>query len=220
MNLIPFFFKKEFFYQFVKSSELAMVYLYLIISLIYGQSKYLFLSMLVIGSAYINYFFKNNISKHIFEKFGDYIPFFGQGTRPEGAVDCGFFKNCPPELSKSFGFPSGHSQFAGINSGFLIKDILDKNTTDGKFSSLKPTDKFSVVFLIFLVFVMMYARVCIEKCHTFEQTLFGASAGLFLGFKSHDLYSYINNKYNNILRMDSVFKRVVISLIFFYISMF
>ena len=219
MNLIPFFFKKEFFYQFVKSSELAMVYIYLITSIIYGQSKYLFLSLLIIGSAYLNYFFKHNIAKHIFEKFGNYIPFFGQGTRPEGAIDCGFFKNCPPEPSKSFGFPSGHSQFAGINSGFLIREILEKNTTDGKFSSLKQKDKFSVIFLILLVFVMMYARVSIEKCHTFEQTLFGASLGLFLGYKSYDLYSYINKKFSNILKMDSVLKRVVISFIFFYISM-
>ena len=106
----------------------------------------------------------------------------------------------------------------GINSGFLIRDILEKKTKDGKFSSLSSTDKFSVIFLLVLVFIMMYARVYVEKCHTIEQTLFGALIGLILGYKSYDLYTYVNSKFNNILNLDSVWKRIIISVVFFYIS--
>lgn len=218
MNFTPFFFNKDFFYQFVKSSELVMVYIYLFMSLINGSTKSLFMSILIIMSAYFNYFLKHVIATPLFEMFGDYLPIIGQGPRPEGAADCGFFKNCPAKPSTSFGFPSGHSQFAGINSGFLIRDILEKKTKDGKFSSLSSTDKFSVIFLLVLVFIMMYARVYVEKCHTIEQTLFGALIGLILGYKSYDLYTYINSKFNNILNMDSVWKRIIISVVFFYIS--
>ena len=218
MSIIPHYFNKDLFYQFVKSSELVMVYINLFISIIYGEAKSLYLVFLIILGSYFNYFLKHTVSVPIFEMFKDYIPIFGQGSRPTGASDCGYFKNCPAKPSKSFGFPSGHSQFAGIHSGFLIRDIIYSKTKDGKFSSLSSKDKFSVIFLLGLVYIMMFARVYIEKCHTIEQTIFGASIGLFLGYKSHDLYLYINKKYNNILNIDTLPKKLVISAVFFYLT--
>jgi len=218
MSIIPHYFNKDLFYQFVKSSELVMVYVNLFISIIFGNSKSFYLVLIIIFSSYLNYFLKHTISVPLFSKFNDIIPIFGQGSRPSGASDCGYFKNCPAKVAKSFGFPSGHSQFAGLHSGFLIKDILYKNTKDGKFSSLKTKDKFSVIFLLLLVFIMMFARVYVEKCHTIEQTIFGAGIGLFLGYKSHDLYLFINKKYNNILNIDTLPKRILISVIFIYLT--
>lgn len=218
MSIIPHYFKKELFYQFVKSSELVMVYINIFLSIIYGESKSLFLTFLIIFGSYFNYFLKHYISVPIFNIFNDYIPIFGQGSRPKGASDCGYFTNCPATISKSFGFPSGHSQFAGIYSGFLIRDIIYSKTKNGKFSSLKSKDKFSVIFLVLLVFIMMFARIYIEKCHTIEQTVFGASIGFFLGYKSHYLYLYINKKYNNILNIDTLPKKLVISAVFFYLT--
>ena len=220
MNIIPHYFDKDLFYQFVKSSELVMVYINLFISIIFGESKSFFLVFMIILSSYFNYFLKHTISVPLFDKFNDIMPIFGQGSRPIGASDCGYFKNCPAKPSKSFGFPSGHSQFAGIHSGFLIKDILHRKTKDGKFTSLSSKDQFSVIFLLLLVLTMMFARVYIEKCHTIEQTIFGASIGLFLGYKSHDLYLYINKKYNNILDIDTLPKKILISVIFFYLTFF
>ena len=94
-----------------------------------------------------------------------------------------------------------------------------QNTKDGKFNSLKPKHKFSVILLLLFVPIMMFARVYVEKCHTIQQTIFGALIGLFLGYKSHDLYLYINKKYNNILNLDSPIKRIILTGIFFYLTL-
>jgi membrane-associated phospholipid phosphatase len=218
MSIIPHYFNSELFFNFVKSSELSLVYINFFIALIYEKKESLFLSMLIIFSSTINYFLKHVISVPIFNMFGDYIPIFGQGSRPLGASDCGYFNNCPKKLSTSFGFPSGHSQFAGLNSGFLIRDIIYKNTKDGKFSSLKKKDKMSVILLLLFIPIMMYSRVYIEKCHTLEQTIFGATIGLILGYKSHDLYLYINKNYNNVINLQSSKKKLMMFIIFFYLT--
>ncbi len=220
MKIIPHYFNKEFFFQFVKASELIMVYINIFIALIYGKRQSIFLSIIIILNSYLNNFLKHWISVPLFNSNNDYLPIFGQGSRPLNANDCGYFKNCPAKPASSFGFPSGHSQFAGLQSGFLIKDIIHRNTKDGKFRSLKKKDKFSVLLLLLFVPIMMFARVYVEKCHTIEQTIFGALIGLFLGYKSHDLYLYINRKYNNILNMDSPIKRIIITILFFYFTFY
>lgn len=218
MKIIPHYFNKDLFFQFVKSSELVMVYINIFISLIYGTRQSLFLSIIVILNSYLNYFLKHVISVPLFGLNNDNLPIFGQGSRPLNAADCGYFNNCPSKPATSFGFPSGHSQFMGLHSGFLIKDIIYRNTKDNKFSSLKGKHKFSVFLLALFVPIMMFSRVYIEKCHTVEQTIFGALIGLFLGYKSHDLYLYVNTKYNNILNLDSPIKRILITIIFFYLT--
>ena len=220
MSIIPHYFNSDLFFQFIKASELIMVYVNFFIAIIYGKRQSLFLSVIIILSSSLNYFLKHKIAVPLFEANNDNLPFFGQGSRPLNATDCGYFTNCPNKPAKSFGFPSGHSQFAGINSGFLIKDIIYRNTKDGKFSSLKIKHKFSVILLLLFVPIMMFARVYIEKCHTIEQTVFGALIGLFLGYKSHDLYLYLNRKYYNILNLDSPFKRMILSSLFFYLTFY
>lgn len=218
MSIIPHYFNSDLFFNFIKASELVLVYINLFIAIIYRKKESFFLSTLIIINSSINYFLKHIVAVPIFEKFNDYIPIFGQGSRPVGAADCGYFNNCPKKISTSFGFPSGHSQFAGLNSGFLIKDIIYKNTKDGKFSSLNKKDKLSVIILLLFVPIMMYARVYLEKCHTIEQTVFGALIGLIIGYKSHDLYLYINKKYNNILNLESPTKRILMLILFFYFT--
>ena len=219
MNFVPHYFNSDLFFQFMKSSELAMVFIHLFISLIFGNFKSFFMAIMIVVSAQINYFFKHNLATPLFSFFKDYIPIFGQGSRPIGASDCGYFSNCPPKEAKSFGFPSGHSQFMGIHSGFLIKDIIINKSKDGKFKNLQSKDKFSILFLLILVVLMMYSRVYMEKCHTLEQTIFGSLIGLFLGYKSHDLFTFLNKKYNNILNMDSLTNKIIVSILFFYFTM-
>jgi len=218
MKIIPHYFNSELFFQFMKASELVMVYVNIFISLIYGTRQSLFLSIIIILNSYLNNFLKHTLAVPAFKSNSDYIPIFGQGSRPTGASDCGYFKNCPNKVATSFGFPSGHSQFAGLQSGFLIKDIIHRNSIDGKFGSLKNKDKFSVIMLLLFIPIMIFTRVYIEKCHTIQQTIFGAVIGLFLGYKSHYLYLYINKKYNNILNMDSPIKRVILFLLFSYLT--
>ena len=220
MKVIPHYFNSELFFNFVKSSELSLVYINFFIALIYEKKESLFLSILIIFSSIINYFLKHVISVPIFSMFGDYIPLFGQGSRPLGASDCGYFNNCPKKISTSFGFPSGHSQFAGLNSGFLIRDIIHKNTKDGKFSSLDKKDKMSVILLLLFIPIMMYSRVFIEKCHTLEQTIFGATIGLILGYKSYDLYLYLDKNYINLFNLESSSKKLIMFIIFFYLTFY
>ena len=218
MSIIPHYFNSNLFFQFIKASELIMVYVNLFIALIYGKRESLFLSVIIILSSSLNYFLKQVIAVPIFAANNDNLPILGQGSRPINATDCGYFTNCPNKPATSFGFPSGHSQFAGIHTGFLIKDIIHRNTKDGKFSSLDNKDKLSIFMLSLLVPIMMFARVYIEKCHTIQQTIFGALIGLVLGYKSHDLYLYINKKYNNILNLESPIKRMVLLALFFYLT--
>ena len=218
MSIIPHYFNSNLFFQFIKASELIMVYVNLFIALIYGKRASLFLSVIIILSSSLNYFLKHVIAVPIFAANNDNLPILGQGSRPLDATDCGYFTNCPNKPATSFGFPSGHSQFAGIHTGFLIKDIIHRNTKDGKFSSLDNKDKLSIFMLSLLVPIMMFTRVYIEKCHTIQQTIVGALIGLVLGYKSHDLYLYINKKYNNILNLESPIKRMVLLALFFYLT--
>jgi membrane-associated phospholipid phosphatase len=217
MKIIPHYFNIDLFFQFIKASELIMVYINLFIGIIYGSRSQLFLSIIIICNSYLNNFLKHMISVPVFANNNNSIPILGQGSRPVGASDCGYFTNCPNEPAKSFGFPSGHSQFAGLQTGFLIKDLLYNKSSDGKFKSLKSKDKISIVLLSLFVPIMMYSRVYIEKCHTIEQTIFGALVGLFVGYKSHGVYLYINKHYNNILDMDSPIKKIIISITFFFL---
>jgi len=220
MSIVPHYFNSNLFFQFIKASELIMVYVNLFIALIYGKRESLFLSVIIILSSSLNYFLKHIVAVPIFKANNDNIPIFGQGSRPLNATDCGYFTNCPNKPATSFGFPSGHSQFAGIHSGFLIKDIIYRNSKDGTFISLDSKHKLSVIILLLLVPIMMFARVYIEKCHTIQQTIFGALIGLVLGYKSHDLYLYINKKYNNILNLESPIKRTGLLLLFFYLTFY
>tara|TARA_B100001093_G_scaffold494648_1_gene538304 strand:- start:1398 stop:2069 length:672 start_codon:yes stop_codon:yes gene_type:complete len=194
MGILPHQFSKKIFYQFVKSSELVMVYINILSFIIYGNFKWLFLGISLIVSGFINYYLKNNIAYPLFKNNNHILPILGPGLRPEGAEDCGYYSNCPKLLAKSYGFPSGHSQFAGFQCGFLIKDIMDRKTKDGKFSSLKFEDKISVVMLFMSVIIMMYSRVFIEGCHTIQQAIFGAIIGLFLGYYAYNLYIYFESK--------------------------
>ena len=213
MQIKPHYFNLDLLFNFVKSSELAMVFVHLINGLIYRSETSLVLSIVIILSSYVNYIFKHDISKPLFEMFGNYIPILGKGPRPEGAYDCGYFSNCPKVKAKSFGFPSGHSQFAGIHAGFLIKDIIRRKSTDNTFSGLKRSDKLSVVFLLMTIPIMMYSRVYVECCHTIEQTIFGSLIGYTMGYFSYDIYDKYRESINRTLNLNSNLNRILIFLV-------
>lgn len=99
-------------------------------------------------------------------------PIIGKGTRPPGAVSCGFFIPTQKieQVSESYGMPSGHSQtFAFVAT--LISLHLKKS---------KSKHMYKYILLILLTIVAMLARIYIEKCHTIQQTLIGATIGLLL----------------------------------------
>ena len=219
MDLKPHYFNKELFFNFVRSSELVMVFIHLFNGIIYGSNVSFVLSTLIILNSYLNFIFKNYLSRPIFKLFNNYIPILGIGSRPEGASDCGYFSSCPSKKSTSFGFPSGHSQFAGIQSGFLIKEILTKKSKNGSFSGLNAKDKMSVIILFSYIPIMMFSRVYIEKCHTIEQTIFGALIGFFIGYKSYDVYHDNRNTINEYLFLDSAITKIILFSFFIYVTL-
>ena len=220
MNLKPHYFNKELFFNFVRCSELIMVFIHLFNGLIYGSNLSFMLSNLLILNSYLNYILKNYFSKTLFKLFNNYIPILGLGSRPEGAYDCGYFTSCPSKKAISFGFPSGHSQFAGIHSGFLIKEIIVKKSKDATFNGLNASDKMSVILLFSYIPIMMFSRVYIEKCHTIEQTIFGSLIGFFIGYSSYDFYQKNIKTINRFFSVDSAITKVILFFLFIYVTLY
>ena len=190
MDLIPHYFELDLFFQFIRCSELVLFYIHLfnIITSYYAYDKLRSSYLILVFSfnSWLNHTLKNIIAKPIFYYFNDYIPILGQGTRPFGAVNCTYFNPCPSiNAASTFGFPSGHCQFAGMYSGFMISDIINKH----KYTNYSIQDIISILIYILYVLVMIYSRVWIYGCHTLSQSICGSCIGLLVG--------YINNNIKN-----------------------
>lgn len=209
-EIIPHYFNLDLFFQFIRCSELVLFYVQLFNCIIsYYESerqKSFFLVLGIIFGSYLNQFIKNYIARPLFGYFNDYIPFMGQGSRPEGAKDCGYFTQCPNKIASSFGFPSGHSQFAGLYSGFMITDIYYSNNLSiryfiSNFKLLPFNKKIDVILYLGYLLIMMYSRVFVQGCHTIFQTIYGASIGWALGLVFHYLFrNYLKSRINNFLK--------------------
>ena len=83
----------------------------------------------------------------------------GRGKRPDGAK------------SKSYGMPSGHSQFAGAVSSYLAL-----------FNYYEKSKYYKIIIfsLIIAALYVMYSRV-FEKWHTIQQTIIGVIIGVSQG---------------------------------------
>jgi membrane-associated phospholipid phosphatase len=115
----------------------------------------------------INNFLKNNVFKKIMGN--SKLQILGYGKRPNGAMNCGNFRNdffnssIKSKLSKSYGFPSGHSQTAGYFIAFIY------NNFNNNYYILIP----SLIYSIYSA----YSRVTLG-CHTIEQVIFGYLFGI------------------------------------------
>lgn len=97
-------------------------------------------------------------------------PLIGNGNRPPGALNCGFFIEKEPTNNKNYGMPSGHSQTFAFVSTLLSLHLLD---VEKKYS-------YKHILLTILTFSAMLIRIYIEKCHTFQQTIVGSLFGIIL----------------------------------------
>lgn len=155
------------FFNILRSSPVILDFTLLTLYSISNDIKYLKLLVIKYSLFVVNKILKK-ISRIIFTKFGKYynkgyyLPILGRGERPLGAKNCGLFNDCMKKLSKSYGFPSGHAQFAGTL--YVITNLILTN----------PTHK--LVNLLFTVFIAS-ARVY-ENCHTFEQVIVGYGLGI------------------------------------------
>ena len=155
------------FFNILRSSPIILDFTLLTLYSLTNDIKYLKLLVIKYGLFIVNKLLKK-LSKIIFTKFGKkynggyYLPLLGRGDRPKGAINCGLFNNCSKKLSKSYGFPSGHAQFAGtlyVMTNFILTNTVHK-----------------LVNLLFTVFIAS-ARVY-ENCHTIEQVIFGYGLGI------------------------------------------
>ena len=99
----------------------------------------------------INHFLKNNVFKKIIGN--SKLLILGYGKRPNSAMNCGNFRDnffnssIKPKLSKSYGFPSGHSQTAGYFIAFIY------NNFSNNYYILIPSLIYSIYYIFFLKFL-------------------------------------------------------------------
>jgi membrane-associated phospholipid phosphatase len=159
-----------------RASNIILLTIILILSYKYNLSI-LYTIKLYFGNAFINYCLKYYLFKPIMK--GGTYPIIGRGLRPEGAKNCGEFRDnffdttITPKLSTSYGFPSGHSQCAGLFMTFIYEHFRDK-----------PYIFYSS--LIYSLYIP-YTRVKLG-CHTIEQIIFGYIFGII----TYYLFEYIH----------------------------
>ena len=118
----------------------------------------------------------------------DKVPILGYGKRPPGAINCGNYRDdffdptIKSHLSKSYGFPSGHSQIAGYFMAFIYNNFT-KN-----YYILIP----SLIYSLYSA----YSRVLLG-CHTIQQVIFGYSFGII----SYYLLKFI---YLNLIKLKNL----------------
>lgn len=151
-----------------RMSDVFFIIIMLVLSKIhYISYKYIF--KFVLSNFLVNPFLKNIIFKPLIGN--NTFPIIGKGNRPDGAKNCSFIRedffdsNIIPRLSKSYGFPSGHSQSSGYFITFIYEHFGCNN----------------IIFYIFLLYSLYipYTRVQLG-CHTIQQTIFGYLFGIII----------------------------------------
>lgn len=173
------------FWSLIRSTPVSLLGTLVLINVIYPtQINFVFL-LLYIFTFGSNCIFKY-IAQLIYEWFGvDYIPFIGQGSRPNGAFGCSSFISSPLIPATSFGMPSGHSQLAWFFATYACLIILYRLHWVISPVSWEKIKKFASCFaLIILAFTISYSRVYIEKCHTIGQVIVGGLIGIVIALVS------------------------------------
>lgn len=138
------------------------LFISLMISIFTKKPFYIILTILITISELSNIIFKFICKKIMGKKTYKII---GNGRRPKKIK------------SNSYGMPSGHSQFAGSVSTYIILHNY-KNIV-------------IVISSIMGMLYIMYSRVY-EKFHTVQQTIIGSSIGCILGYYAYEYYKFTN----------------------------
>ena len=138
----------------------------------------------------INYLLNDLINKifkiYIFEPLmGDNnFNIFGKGTRPDGAINCGIFRedffdsSVVPKLATSYGFPSGHAQ----SSGFFATFIHEK---------FKNNPLIYYPLILYSLYIP-YTRLKLG-CHTIQQVIVGYIYGIMFYYILEGAYKLLVN---------------------------
>lgn len=141
-------------------SPALVFFITIILGLITNNQIYYVLFIVFNFSEIANYFLKKGAERIMGNKV---YPFIGSGKRPTKKL-------------KSFGMPSGHSQFTAALCTFLAIEHYYNN-------NLKV-----VYLLIATTLFVMFSRVY-ERFHTVQQTIAGAFIGTIIGYYSYKTYS-------------------------------
>lgn len=167
--------RQSMWWSFIRSSPFTNMFYPLMLTIHKPERIHLYFLL-----CYIIVFITNGIEKSVFMIIYDILgvetlPFIGDGSRPEGASNCGTYLVYPDKPALSYGMPSGHSELAWFFSTYIILDLVSKKT-------MTKNNKLLIFVLIILLIsyaiVNSYARVKIEKCHTTGQVLVGAILGI------------------------------------------
>lgn len=130
----------------------------------------------------INHFLKYVIFKPLMGDNNFYI--IGTGIRPKGAMNCGKFrdnffnKNIQSTLSKSYGFPSGHSQSSGFFATFIYENF-------------KNNPYILYPFILYSLYIP-YTRIQLG-CHTVQQVIIGFLYGVIFYYIIENIHKGLNN---------------------------
>lgn len=130
----------------------------------------------------INKILKNYIFKPVMGNNDFNI--FGKGTRPDGAINCGLFRedffdsSIVPKLATSYGFPSGHAQ----SSGFFATFIHQK---------FKNNPIIYYPLMLYSLYIP-YTRLKLG-CHTIQQVIVGYIYGIMFYYILEGAYKSLVN---------------------------
>ena len=185
----------------LRAFPIILLFINLINYIITSDNQMIYETLLIYLSDSTNFLFKY-IFKNIYQ-FLDvkYIPLLGIGSRPNNATECDWFLGKNNVIAKSFGMPSGHSQFAWTFATFYILKIyyiqkmrikvnMNKNNMN-KNNIFNVSTSLKIILLLLIGIISSYARVEIENCHTTNQVIVGGIIGIIMG---RILFKYIYNK--------------------------
>ena len=171
-------------WAFIRSTPVTIPAMLTLIAILYPTvENYIFLAF-ILGSHLLNVILKAGFLFIYYILNTDYIPFFGQGSRPLGAHSCSSFISVPLIPATSFGMPSGHSQLAWFFTTYACLSII--NCRFDYFQNLQlhwnaRLQLLSCSGLILFAGLISYSRVYIEYCHTPGQVITGGLIGIVTG---------------------------------------
>ena len=148
--------------------------IFLVLAYVFSHENfYLKILLVLTASGLSNHILKEKVFKPLMGNKN--FPIIGIGKRPHGAKNCGLIHS--NNLSKSYGMPSGHAQYASLLSTILSLKLYYSNYN-------KNVKVFGLLGFILLACLVAHSRI-ILRCHTLQQTIVGGLIGIFIGYKSY-----------------------------------
>lgn len=168
-----------------RASVLIMMVLVGVLSFMNNISLTFVIKYLLNGQ--INYFLKQGF-KYVMGD--DEFPIIGTGTRPNGAINCGNFrdnffdKNIVPGPTTSYGFPSGHAQSCGFFATFIH-------------SYFRHNPLIYYPFILYSLYIP-YTRLEFG-CHTIQQVIFGYICGIIFYYILEHIHNLMISVKNSVI---------------------